>query len=265
MMHPAMRLTLLLAIALSAIGCAALSGLATGSAPCADRFSTDRCEAMVDRVAHDLGVEHARIAGLDLLPEPTRDPTQGATLGGPGFAIPVRVHFVDGSTQDMEIGCFSGLFEPECMDEPAVRPASVTTDGYRDVPCAGDGTTCATPHPEIDPAAAAAARPIFIERELVPIDRVGRYEVVIGSGSLPNGILTEASFRLDDPWPDGIGIVGGLVLLDVRSVEPDGRPFDNYYLHGWREGVERVEVVLEFDVGRFAPGGVLSIADVVVR
>jgi hypothetical protein len=62
-----------------------------------------------------------------------------------------------------------------------------------------------------------------------------------------------------------VSIEGAYVLLDVRSMEPDGRPFDNYYLHGWREGLERVEAVLVFEVRRFEPGAVLSIEDIVVR
>jgi hypothetical protein len=82
---------------------------------------------------------------------------------------------------------------------------------------------------------------------------------------LPNGILTEASFRFIDDWPAGVSIAGGSVLLKVRSLEPGGRPFDNYYQHGWREGTERVLAELVFEVSRYEPGAVLSIADVVVR
>jgi hypothetical protein len=62
-----------------------------------------------------------------------------------------------------------------------------------------------------------------------------------------------------------MSIADANVLLDIRSLEPDGKPFDNYYVHGWREGVERIEAVLVFEVTRFEPGATLSIADVVVR
>lgn len=53
--------------------------------------------------------------------------------------------------------------------------------------------------------------------------------------------------------------------MEIRSLEPDGRPFDNYSMHGWREGVERIEAVLVFEVRRFDPGAVLVIRDIVVR
>ena len=53
--------------------------------------------------------------------------------------------------------------------------------------------------------------------------------------------------------------------IEVRSLEPDGKPFDNYYLHGWRGGVESVEAFLIFDVLWFRPGADLAIRDVVVR
>ena len=62
-----------------------------------------------------------------------------------------------------------------------------------------------------------------------------------------------------------ITFADGGPYLEIRSLEPDGRPFDNYYTHGWREGVERIEAVLVFEVRRFEPRAVLTIRDVVVR
>ena len=88
----------------------------------------------------------------------------------------------------------------------------------------------------------------------------------VGRGSVPNGILTEAAFVLADAWPEGLVILDGGVRLEVRSLEPDGRPFDNYYMHGWREGVERVEAVLVFQVDHVERrGAALRIRDLVVR
>jgi hypothetical protein len=44
-----------------------------------------------------------------------------------------------------------------------------------------------------------------------------------------------------------------------------GPPFDNYYIRGWHEGTEEVEVTLTFTVNWFEPGAVVHIADVDVR
>ncbi len=53
--------------------------------------------------------------------------------------------------------------------------------------------------------------------------------------------------------------------VEIRSLEPDGKPFQNVHEHGWRDGLERVEAVLVFDVKRFDPGATVEVRDVVVR
>ena len=244
-------------------GCGQIAGFVTAPQPCLARFSADRCDALAERAAGDLGIDLAAVAAIDLLPDPESDVTR---LGGPPVFL--RVHLADGTAMKAVIRCsgVSSSYVPACMDDPAIRVSSATLNGYRDVPCFDDaGARCATPHPDVAPAAAAEARAVHVERLDIPIDRVGRWAVPLGEGSLPNGILTEAAFHLVDDWPDGVSLVEAVVVVDVRSLEPDGKPFDNYFLHGWREGVERVEAVLVFDVQRFEPGAVLSIADVVVR
>ena len=123
----------------------------------------------------------------------------------------------------------------------------------------------ATPLPTIEAAAAVSAEPLTIARVDVPLDHVGEYEVSLGDATLPNGILTEATFGFVDDWPPGVSISSGEVWLHVRSREPDGKLFDNYYNHGWRAGTERVEAVLVFTVDHVDPGAVLPIRDVVVR
>ena len=257
-----MRAGILLLAPIGLSACAGLD-LPEAAAPCELRFSADRCGAIADRAATDLDLPLETITGLSLLPVPE---PEGLRLGGP--PILVRVHLADGTARDTQINCpgISASYNPPCMVDPAVRPSSVTIGGYRDTPCLDpDCTAVATPYPSIDPLAAAAAVPIQVELMEIPIEQVGRYEVPVGVGSVPNGILSEASFGLVDPWPDGVSIDGASIFLDVRSQEPDGRPFDNYYLHGWRQGVERVEAVLVFDVLRFRPGAVLEVRDLVVR
>ena len=94
---------------------------------------------------------------------------------------------------------------------------------------------------------------------------MGAYEVPLGEVSLPNGIATVASFEFAEPWPLDVSLGQGVAQFDLRSLEPDGKPFQNYFDHGWRPGVERGEAVLTFDVLWFKKGAVLDIRDVVVR
>lgn len=247
-------------------------GAAPTPQPCAALFPAARCEAMLDRVASELGVPGEDIAAMDVLPDPTPEVRDGMVIlqarsGGP--PVYVRATLADGNQRDVLIGCggISAAYDPACMDDPHLIAYSITGPGggYRDLPCATeDGGGCATPLPNIDPSAVAKAEPVRLDRLVIPIGHLGRQEVVIGDGSLPNGVLTEASFTFVDDWPTGLSLSGD-VFLDVRSLEPDGRPFDNYYTHGWREGIERIEAVLVFEVRRFDPGAVLAIRDVVVR
>jgi hypothetical protein len=254
-------------------GCSAIARRAPAATaqPCDEAFSRNRCDLIVDVVAEQVDVPREAIVAIWILPEPTPVVADdGTTLlqvqsGGPRLMVEARLR--DGTARSAAMcGGISAAFVPVCMDEPRLQPMSLTISGYRDVPCSDDeGQHCATPHPAIDPHARDVADPILIDHIDVPIDHEGDYAVRLADGSLPNGILTEASFAFVDDWPDDVTIPDGRVLLDVRSLEPDGRPFDNYYLHGWRVGVERVEAVLVFTVARFEPGAVLSIADVVVR
>ena len=91
------------------------------------------------------------------------------------------------------------------------------------------------------------------------------YEVPLGKALLPNGIATVASFEFADDWPLDVSLMEGVAQIDLRSLESDGKPFQNYFDHGWRPGVERVEAVLAFEVLWFKKGAVLNIRDVVVR
>jgi hypothetical protein len=157
---------------------------------------------------------------------------------------------------------------PACADEQPEWEArgDLIGSGYHDVPCAGEPPAgCATPVPSIDVKLAADAVPIQVPSHVVSIDHAGLYEVTLGSGSLPNGILTQATYQLSDPWASDVTYRESAPRVVIRSLEPDGRPFDNVYEHGWRDGLERVEAVLLFDVKRFDPGATVEVRDVVVR
>jgi hypothetical protein len=117
----------------------------------------------------------------------------------------------------------------------------------------------------LQPAAVAGARPLTVARFEIPIDHLGTYEVPLGEVLLPNGIATAASFEFADPWPLDVSLREGVAQIDLRSLEPDGKPFQNYFDHGWRPGVERAEAVLSFDVLWFKKGAILDIHDVMVR
>ena len=106
---------------------------------------------------------------------------------------------------------------------------------------------------------------LTIDERTIPIDRIGLLDIPLGEATLPNGILTEASFEFVETWPADVALAGGSGVLGIRSLETDGKPFDNYYLHGWRPGLERVAVTLQLEVLYFEPGADLVIRDVVVR
>ena len=262
-----MRLVFLLLAVFIASGCSIFEAFrddaAEGLRPCVEVYSRPRCLAMVDQAAAEVSKTRADVTTATIVPDP---PPEGAILGG-AWSIRFRITLADGSSHDARMcgGLPSG---PACTDDPRFSAASVTGpgSGYRDVPCGVEPPEgCPTPFPSFEPDAVDAATPLTIVERTIAIERRGRQEVSLGKGSLPNGILTEAWFEFADGWPDDVALAEGLGWIEVRSLEPDGKPFDNYYLHGWREGIERVEAVLILDVLWFAPGADLSIRDVVVR
>ncbi len=262
----------LVVLAIAIGGCDRLAALRPAPTPavCGLVFGETRCEVVTVATAVGLGVDPEDIALLEIMPDPTPEVGDdgGVILGSGGPSLEVRVQLHDGTIRlhTLHCGGIASGYYPPCMDEPHLRAVSMTRDGYRDIPCVGETPAgCATPQPAIQADAAADAEPITIGTLDVRVDRKGQHEIPIGRGSLPNGILTEAAFELVDPWPDGLIILDGSVFLDVRSLEPNGTPFDNYYLHGWRDGVERIEAVLVFTADNVEPGAVLRIREVVVR
>lgn len=267
------RLVAVVTLAMVAAGCAQVAELAPAPTPqpCQELYRLERCDAIAFAVADQMGVERDDIEGLEILPEPTPRIAEDGTviLEERSGAAPlvVRASLADGSSGNVVVGCggIGDASDAACTDDPRLWVYATGGEGYRDIPCGADGETCATPVPPPDQDLVAEASPIEIDRLVIPIDHEGPYEVAVGEGSLPNGIITESSIRLEDEWPDGVSIGEGIVRLDVRSLEPDGKPFNNVYEHGWREGLERVEAVLVFEVTRFELGASLAIEHVVVR
>jgi hypothetical protein len=258
---------ILLLMAWLVAGCSMFAEAAPVPQPCGQVYGTQRCLAMTDEAASRIDRTRDDVARTEIVPDPPPPDGILQTLGG-AASITVRVRFTDGSSTDARMcgGIPSG---PACTDSPQLEARSSIQEGggYHDVPCP-DGSpphTCGTPLPTLQPAAVAGARSLSVARFEIPIDRRGPYEVPLGEVLLPNGIATAASFEFADAWPLDVSLGQGVAQIDLRSLEPDGKPFQNYFDHGWRPGVERVEAVLSFEVLWFEKGAVLGIRDVVVR
>jgi hypothetical protein len=253
-------------IAFLVAGCSAPADVPPSPQPCGEVYGSQRCLALIDEAASRSGRTRDDVTAIDIVRFPTSRDGVLITRSGGGFTV--RLTLSDGTTRDA-VMCGGVSMSPACSDIQRLEARSSVADGggYKDVPCP-DGAaphTCGTPLPTLEPAAEAAARQLSVRRFPIAIDHVGPYEVSLGKASLPNGIATVASFEFADEWPLDVSLQEGVAQINLHSLEPDGKPFQNYYDHGWRPGVERVEAVLVFDVLWFEKGAVLDIRDVVVR
>jgi hypothetical protein len=217
-------------------------------------YSVERCEALTDTVAADIDKNRDDVETTIIVPDPI---PKGVVLGG-AWHILVRIVLKDGSTHEMKL-CAGVAMEPACQDHPQLRIASAINGGYHDFP---EGST---PLPSLTPASVDQASPVSVDSMSIPIDREGHWVVPLGEGSLPNGIWSTGSLDLADPWPHDVGLRDGQVALELRSLEEGGKPFENYYVHGWRPGLERVRAVLVFDVLWFKPGARLELRNIIVK
>lgn len=235
--------------------------------PCTEVYGPQRCLAMTDAAAARSGRTRDDVTATVIVPDPPPKDGVLVTLGG-AAPINVRITLTDGTTQDA-LMCGGIPSGPACMETQRLEAQSLFADGggYKDVPCPDGASprTCGQPLPSFEPTALAAARPLEIARSSIAIDHVGDYEVSLGKASIPNGVVSAVSFGFSDIWPTDISLEDGVARIELRSLEPDGKPFQNYYDHGWRPGVERVEAFLAFRVLWFQKGAVLDIRDVVVR
>ena len=220
--------------------------------PCAVVYSLARCDAMTDLVAADIGKDRDDVISVAIVPDA---PPEGKHLSA-GWHIRVRIVLRDGSLHDTLI-CGGVLHEAACLDDPELKIQSAL-EGSMDIP---DGST---PIPASDPSAVAAASPIVVDSLSIPIDRKGPHEVVLGEGTIANGIWSVGTFEFADTWPDDVALRDANVVLALRSLERDGKPFDDFYVPGWRAGVERVQAILRFDVLWFRPGATLELRNVSV-
>ena len=224
-------------------------------------LSAKRCERIVSWAATEQGIDPAGASSIELLGDPgCGQPADSNVLctRTTQFIVRVRFHLPDGRSVEESVFCgVGGQFSPLCSEQPELRLFSPTS-GYTDVPAGS------TPIPTAAPDALAQARPLEVPTRDVPIDHLGTYEVRIGEALLPNGLLTEATFAVQDKQPDDFLLSEG-VRLDIEPRDPDGPPLWNAYETGWQEGTRRVEAFIRFEVVEFEPGAVLSLREIVVR
>jgi len=268
-MHRVLGLVCLGLLMVMSVGCERFVGRGPDptAQPCRQVYSERRCLAIEDAATAYSDATRDDIETVEIVPTPR--PSDDHILLSLGGAAPIDVRVVlhDGTVIETTMcgGIASG---PACADEPPAWESGgdLIGSGYHDVPCAGEPPDgCPTPIPTIDAKLVAGAVPIRLPSQTVAIDHTGPYEVRLGSGSLPNGILTQATYEFADPWASDVTYRESTPRVVIRSLEPDGQPFDDRYSHGWRKGLERVEAVLVFDVKRFDPGATVEVRDVVVR
>jgi hypothetical protein len=229
-------------------------------------YGIQQCLALTDEAAARTGKTRDDVTAILIVPLPTTENGRVIIRSGSG-GFTARLTFRDGTTTETPMCGIGG--GPGCMEVPRLTARSwfERGGGYHDVPCPEPPPSegCGNPLPTLEAAAVAGARPLSVARFPIPIDHIGSYEVPLGEALLPNGIVTEASFAFANDWPLDVSLGERVAQIEIRSLEPDGKPFQNYYDHGWRPGVERAEAVLLFDVLWFEKGAVLGIRDVVVR
>jgi hypothetical protein len=220
---------------------------------CTVQLHQDRCEAMAVWAAGELGVAPEQVVAIDIAP-PTPDPG----VINHDHPVPLIVRTADGTRHDITLHCvgIDGAYRVECMADPRITLGIPAAEGYRDFP------ENASPVPAPDPAAVAAATAFEVDRLEVRIGAPGEQRIVIGRVGLANGIVREMGGTLEDDWPDDVVVGGARLELQPVDGEP---PITNIYEHGWRPGVEQVDVVLVFRAQLVRPGAGLVLLDVVVR
>jgi len=231
-------------------------------------LSTRRCAYIVAWAKGGAGYGETDQVTVQLLGDPAcpDGSTTCSVMRTMDFIVRVRLIGPDGVSSDAPVFCgLGGDRSLLCTDTPVIQRRSPMA-GYTDVPCTGEApeNPCASPVPSPDASALAAARPLEVSRLDIPIDHVGTYTIPVGEASLPNGILSEATFDLSNDSPTNLLVSSDGVFLQIESLE-GGLPFENIYAHGWHTGTERVSATLTFTVESFDPGAVLEVTNLTVQ
>ncbi len=235
-----------------------LGGPSGGAYPeaCAQfAFSLRRCEAVVDRALADGGIAARDVATIHLLPFERKQ-----TLGGGQVAL-VEFRLNDGTVVTQDVKCV-GVSQHLACTEMVEIPVDVGV--MMDVPCEGEPPDgCATMPPTPAPDQAAQATPLLVESLDIELDRLGTYEVEVGRASLPDGYLSERSFRLENPAAETFWIDEGVRLI-IRPDDPSRPDIGSRYRDPYA-GPEPVTVYLAFDVTDLDEPSMLRVRDIVVR
>lgn len=238
--------------------------------------SLNQCAGFAAWAVGQSGIAPGHVRQIEM----TRSTCPGASpcpSGAAGYVVSVHIQTDSGAPSDELVDCtrmpgsLGGINflcdvmttgDGRVLQYPNVR--SSISGGYRDVPCSGEGPTgCATPLPSIEPSAAAAAQPLVVASRDFPIDHAGTYSIELGEATLPNGVLTAASAEVTSSPADPLVSYDGYAL-SVTSLD-GGPPFESYYAHGWRPGVEHVKVTLSFTILLFQPGAAVRVESVDVH
>ena len=219
------------------------------------KLSGDRCQALALTAAIQLGLRFDQVVAIDVVPNPSPEAIDFA------HRTFLEITLQGGDRRSVTISCpgVAAAHDVGCMPEPVVSLGSPRGEGsgYADIP--GD----ATPFPELDPVAVAAAKSLEIDALEIPVQTLGAQTLVLGRATLPNGFLSVASFSMADPWPSDVLFGSGIQLVITPAA--GGAPLRNLYEHGWRPGIEEVAATLTFDVAWFKPGATFTVTDVIVR
>jgi hypothetical protein len=227
-------------------------------------FDARRCAAVVARAMAQAG-NPTGVVAIALGPV-TFDPTSlgSQPLASVGFTL------ADGTTKTVEFRCMDigNASDLACSGDPQI---GISNGVSHDVPCPNpcdDNHPGATLPPSPKPAVVAASTPLALPAFDVPIDHVGHYEIVVGSATLPDGLLSERSGELADTRPTAYWIDRGVQIV-VRPGPPctgsHCPEIDSIY-HAPFHGPQPVNVYLVFDVTELnAPGAVLEVRNLVVR
>jgi len=291
--RPSVRPLIVLSLAAVLVaGCQILSGVRPGGdtnqphpypAGCAVfDLSARRCTLIVEELARRDGISVSDAASIDLLGDPGCGEDHRPCVRTTSFVVRARFNLARAASLEGSVFCGtpSDRYTIMCTERPEIELVLPVQNGYGGAPCNEDlaGTTvppeeivnqtpqatCQAPFPSPDPSTAAAEQPLLVGSIDIPIDHVGAYSVQLGRGTLANGLLEETSMSGSDANPLSF-FLRGPVWLDLTSLKPGGRPFDDYFMHGRVEGTEPFSARLTFEVMAFDPGAVLQIRDVVIR
>jgi hypothetical protein len=234
--------------------------------------SADYCRRLADWMRTQGGLASGTPLRLVQLPPPTcGESGNGQQILCTYSGMPPRTFRATtptGATFDETLPCAGIPSSTICFEQPTLNAVGMD---YWDVPCSGQDssgnpTGCAV-RPVPDPAAVAESKPLVIDRLDHPVGAVGHHEDEIGTAVLPNGILSRARLQLAeaDQVQHGFIIDPMYVRLQVEPTDPTRPPFISIYERGRFPGVEKVSVVLVYDVAENATDAILHFQNIEVR